>query len=211
MKEEVTSILGVRIHTLSIKEVLKIIEHWVQGDDQHLIVTPNPEIILKAQKDSELRDIINKADFSLPDGFGIILASCGKIKARITGTDLMMKMIEKNYRTNFISRSNGLSSRENIIHHLRNYDAKNPEILFIGLGCPDQEKWMQMHRKEYPSVKIFLTVGGGLDFLTGKQKRAPLFFQNIGLEWFWRLLHHPKRLPRIFNATIRFLWTVLKS
>ncbi len=56
----------------------------------------------------------------------------------------------------------------------------------------------------FPKARILIGIGGALDFLTGKIKRAPLFFRKIGLEWFWRLIKQPVRLKRIVNAVIVF-------
>lgn len=67
-------------------------------------------------------------------------------------------------------------------------------ILFIGLGCPKQEKWMAGHKGKIPAV--MLGVGAAFDFHAGLKSQAPPFLQRLGLEWFFRLIHEPKRLWR---------------
>jgi N-acetylglucosaminyldiphosphoundecaprenol N-acetyl-beta-D-mannosaminyltransferase len=70
---------------------------------------------------------------------------------------------------------------------------KNPDIVFVALGSPRQELWINKI-KERVGSKLYMGVGAVFDFYTGKKKRAPILFQRIGFEWFWRLLNEPKRL-----------------
>ena len=86
-----------------------------------------------------------------------------------------------------------------------------PDILFVAFGAPKQEKWIVENLKKMPSVKLAMGVGGSFDFISGKIKRAPLAFRKLGLEWLWRLILEPRRIKRIYNATVRFGWLVLKS
>ncbi len=67
-------------------------------------------------------------------------------------------------------------------------------ILFVGLGCPKQERWMAAHRGRVQAV--MLGVGAAFDFHAGRVPQAPSWLQNIGLEWFFRLLMEPRRLWR---------------
>jgi N-acetylglucosaminyldiphosphoundecaprenol N-acetyl-beta-D-mannosaminyltransferase len=90
----------------------------------------------------------------------------------------------------------------------------NPDILFVALGSPWQEKWIYHNLKNLPSVKIAMGVGGSFDFITQKIKRAPKIFRVLGLEWIWRLIKQPWRRKRIFNAAIvfpfKFVWWWMK-
>ncbi len=86
-----------------------------------------------------------------------------------------------------------------------------PDILFVAFGHGKQEKWMYEFLPELPSVKVAMGVGGSFDFVAGKVKRAPQFLRRIGLEWVWRLLQEPRRIKRIWKATVVFLFYVLKS
>jgi len=91
---------------------------------------------------------------------------------------------------------------QNITAEIRNAD---PDILFIGLGCPKQENWMAAHRHDLRSV--MLGVGASFDFFAGKVKESPEWIGRLGLEWLFRLAQEPKRLWRrylILNP--RFLW-----
>ena len=73
-------------------------------------------------------------------------------------------------------------------------EASGARILFVGLGCPKQERWMAAHREALPCV--MLGVGAAFDFLTGSKRQAPGFLQRAGLEWLFRLASEPRRLWR---------------
>jgi len=96
----------------------------------------------------------------------------------------------------------GESKNKNL--ELRIKNAK-PDIIFVAFGQVKQEKWMFHSLPHLPSVKIGIGIGGSFDFIAGSIRRAPKVMRLIGLEWLWRLLQEPiKRLPRIFNAVIKF-------
>lgn len=80
-------------------------------------------------------------------------------------------------------------------------DAVRPDLLLIGLGAPEQEVWAHRFARDRP-IKIALCVGAAVDFLIGKQKRAPEWMQKGGLEWFYRLLQQPRRLGRRYGRCI---------
>ncbi len=68
-----------------------------------------------------------------------------------------------------------------------------PDIVFVGMGCPNQELWMIENRSQI-SVPVLIGVGAAFDFITGKVKQAPGWMQNNGLEWLFRLVQEPRRL-----------------
>lgn len=72
--------------------------------------------------------------------------------------------------------------------------ASGTRILFVGLGCPKQERWMAAHRDRLPVV--MLGVGAVFDFLSGRVRQAPSWMQEVGMEWLFRLLMDPGRLWR---------------
>jgi len=85
-----------------------------------------------------------------------------------------------------------------------------PDILFVTLGAPYQEKFIFYNLPKLPSVKVAIGVGGAFDFLTGRIRRAPKIMRLIGLEWLWRLIKQPWRAKRIYNAVIVFPWKFFK-
>ncbi len=78
---------------------------------------------------------------------------------------------------------------------------ENIDFLVVGTGHKRQELWIQSHKNELPA-KVFLGVGGTFDFIRGSKSRAPLFVQNLGLEWLFRLTQEPttERFFRILKA-----------
>lgn len=92
-----SDILGVLVDDITPEETLEKIEQFVQSGRRHYIVTPNPEIVMEAQKDGEFREILNSADIAIPDGTGLIFASrlSGRpLRKRTTGSDLTWKVAE---------------------------------------------------------------------------------------------------------------------
>lgn len=85
-------------------------------------------------------------------------------------------------------------------------------VLLVGVGAPKQEKWIACYRNRMPDVKIFMALGATIDFEAGTLKRAPLFYQKIGMEWFYRFLKEPKRLfRRYFVDDTMFIWYFAKQ
>lgn len=83
-------------------------------------------------------------------------------------------------------------------------------ILFVGIGCPKQEKWMAEHQGKLSCVMI--GVGAAFDFLSGKKKTAPLWMQKNGLEWLYRLASDPRRLwKRYLKHNPRFVYHFVKQ
>ena len=86
----------------------------------------------------------------------------------------------------------------------------NADILIVFLGCPKQEKFIYYNKEKY-RVPVSITMGGCVDFMAGNVKRAPIWMQDIGLEWFYRFLQEPKRLfKRYFIDDMRILGIALK-
>ncbi len=77
----------------------------------------------------------------------------------------------------------------------RRIAAAKPDILLVGFGCPKQEKWISMHYRTL-GVPVAIGVGGTIDFLAGRMKRAPRWMRHTGAEWLFRLAQEPRRLFR---------------
>jgi N-acetylglucosaminyldiphosphoundecaprenol N-acetyl-beta-D-mannosaminyltransferase len=83
--------------------------------------------------------------------------------------------------------------------------ASGAKILFVGLGCPKQERWMAAHRESLPCA--LLGVGAAFDFIAGRKRQAPAWMQRRGLEWLFRLGTEPRRLwRRYLVGNTRFLY-----
>jgi len=85
------------------------------------------------------------------------------------------------------------------------------DVLFVGLGSPKGEKWSWLHKDKINS-SVIICVGAAFDFIAGKSKRAPLWMQKVGLEWFHRFLKEPRRLwKRYLVGNSYFIWLVIKE
>lgn len=72
---------------------------------------------------------------------------------------------------------------------------KKPDVLWIGLGLPKQERWIFEHRDKL-DVSVVVGIGAAFKFLSGKVKRAPTWIGECGFEWLWRFVHEPRKLWR---------------
>lgn len=228
------NILNVSVSGLTAQETINQCNQWLEEERGvcRVIMTPNPEILVHAHRDTQFRAVLQEADLLIPDGIGLQLAvrfeSGEKIPERVTGVDLMVHLLaiakEKGMTVGFIIRRGGLSTVGDIERAMRKryptidfivrypdegVDDLVPHLLFVGLGFPYQEQWCHEYRAQFSRTKLILTVGGGIDYLTNKQQRAPSVLRSLGVEWLWRLWKQPWRLKRIVTATIIFPWFVI--
>ncbi|MFA6228103.1 MAG: WecB/TagA/CpsF family glycosyltransferase [Patescibacteria group bacterium] len=164
----------------------------------------------------------------------------GRRLLRVTGADLSRKLLEgalpmaKIYllggapgiaeavRTKFVftgivgaedggkinSDGKRLENNEAIIERI---NASGANILLVAFGQVKQEQWIAENLAGMPGVKVAIGVGGTLDYLADKIKRAPEWLRAIGFEWLFRLIKEPKRRKRIWQATAVFGWLALKE
>lgn len=86
-----------------------------------------------------------------------------------------------------------------------------PNVLFVGMTAPKQEKWVYQH-KDQIDAKVIASIGAVFDFYAGTIKRSGKFWIKLGLEWLPRFLREPKRLwRRNFISTPLFIWDVLHA
>ena len=102
-----------------------------------------------------------------------------------------------------------LSDEENI-RIINEINSSGAHILFVGLGCPKQERWMAQHKGKISAVMV--GVGAAFDFYAGTKPQAPVWMQKRGLEWFYRLFQEPRRLwKRYLYHNPRFMLLVLNQ
>ncbi len=232
------TILGVKVNSISQPDLKAVLLTWLNGNDQHQIVTVNPEFVVRAQREEKFKNIINDASLATIDGTGIVWAlqlnqQPVSLQERLTGvelTDILLNLaVRHEYKVLFCLKPNGLTDPQKFSMQLKNkYPtlefqvassqeaiAKSqifqPEIILTNLGAPEQEYWLEENLPKIPSAKIGVGIGGAIDFMSGQIKRAPKFFRSFGLEWLWRLIKQPKRLDRIFRAVIVFPLLVIKD
>lgn len=94
-----------------------------------------------------------------------------------------------------------------IVEEIRSLE---PEVLFVALGIPKQEKWIRRHLERLP-VSVAIGVGGSFDVISGRVKRAPRWMQRAGLEWLYRTWREPKRIPRLLALPRLVLMTLAQK
>ena len=87
---------------------------------------------------------------------------------------------------------------------LKHIDESKPDILLVAFGNPKQEKWLAMHRHRL-NVPVCIGVGASIDFFSGKQLRAPMWMQRVGMEWLFRMGSEPRRLGSRYMDNALFL------
>ena len=193
----------------------------------HFIASVNPEICVAAQKNPELHRVLVTADLGTPDGVGIVLASRlrgGRVRERVTGIDLMldlMRVAVAGGKSVFLyGAAEGVAAQaaQNLqkmfpglkvagTHHgyvpaadegavAEKIAATGAELVFVGTGSPRQEMFCATHGAA-TGAKVLMVVGGSFDVLSGRLQRAPRIYQQVGLEWLYRLFQQPRRLRRI--------------
>jgi N-acetylglucosaminyldiphosphoundecaprenol N-acetyl-beta-D-mannosaminyltransferase len=203
----------------------------------YVIVTPNPEQLVLARKDEAFLKLLNRADVAIPDGIGLVWAMQflkNVHTVRISGIDFLsdlVRLANKNaYPIGLIGGWNGVAEKalEELKISYANLSgwAKEPEelsvekmaqhimdsgtkIIFVGLGAPKQEQYIDSIKKHCTHV-VFMAVGGSFDMIAGAIPRAPQWMQDTGLEWFYRLVREPWRLGRQM-ALFQFILLVLKE
>lgn len=125
-----------------------------------------------------------------------------------------LKLLEKHPKLKIAGYESGYRhwwrkfSNEKLIELIRR---SKTDILFVAFHFPRQDKWVYYNLPKMPSVKLAMGVGGSFDYISGNIKRAPKWMRDLGLEWLYRLVREPWRLPRIVTATVKFSWAVLRK
>lgn len=156
-----------------------------------------------------------------PDLMGELFADAGKNRLRhyFYGStqetlDTLGKKLKEKYPDIIIagmfSPPFGAVSDEDDAEFVKMINDAGPDVVWVGLGAPKQERWMYYHRDRVNAVMI--GVGAGFDYYADNIKRAPKWMQKCSLEWLYRLMQDPKRLARRYMDTnYRFIRLVKKE
>ncbi len=218
-REDVT-ILGVRVLSPWAQISENLLSALLACPEPHLIVTANPEILVRTTKDERYRSIVQGADVVVADGCGIVLAGLvsGRRIRRITGVQLVEELLrlayEKELPVHFALFGSGRTTLRDVQTSFPQVQVSNPHeaaIVIANFGAPKQEYWLDEHKDEFPNARIMIGVGSALDYLTGRVRRAPIVMRALGLEWLYRLLRQPKRWKRIWHAVVVFPFSILTN
>lgn len=181
MGRDIITIFGVDIDNVTADEAGEITAKLVETSNKSckIIVAPNVEFIMEAQKDKEFYDVLKKASLATPDSIGVEIGGKlqnKKFKQRIPGQAYFRKVIEigtkKGFTFYFLGGGEGIAERakENVLKDfpdckivgchegyfekdseedvIKEINSLEPNILFVAMGAPKQEKWIAAHQKE---------------------------------------------------------------
>jgi N-acetylglucosaminyldiphosphoundecaprenol N-acetyl-beta-D-mannosaminyltransferase len=206
------------------------------------IVTLNARTVVLMQENAALREAVERAALIVADGISISLASRmlrTPLRGRIPGIDLMTTLLAEAHgsdlscfflgarpevvdvlrrtlparypRLRIAGLHHGYFDRSETDHVVAEIRRSSPDYLFVGLGQPEDVVWCHRHGPR-TGASVTMSVGGSLDVLSGAIRRAPLWMQRAGVEWFWRFLLEPrKRFRGVAVDCPRFLALVAKE
>ena len=228
-------ILGVPVDMVDRGQAMQIFEESFPQPGVTMVVTPNSEIVQRASKEGELRELISSADLIIPDGVGLVYASkiigC-PLSERVTGIDFLESIIaylEKNGKSiYFFGSKPGVAEAA-----AENIKKKYPKLIVAGTHDgyfkPEEEAGIVKEinnssadflcvalgapkqerfihdHRSELSVNGAIGVGGSLDVWAGTLKRAPEFYRKHGLEWLYRLIQEPSRYKRMLALPVFML------
>ncbi|MBG6220167.1 N-acetylglucosaminyldiphosphoundecaprenol N-acetyl-beta-D-mannosaminyltransferase [Janthinobacterium sp. CAN_S1] len=236
------TMMGCQIDNLTMEETLQKVEGFIQSGHPHQHVVVNVGKLVKAERDAELRRIINDCALINADGMPVVWASrlLGKpLKERVAGVDLfealMRRSADKQWRVYL------LGAREEVVSEVKRlYELKYPgltvvgyrngywsaeeepgvvaqitearaDLLFVAISSPKKEHFLGQYQGQM-KIPFAMGVGGTFDVAVGRVKRAPVWMQKSGLEWFYRFLQEPRRMfRRYFIEDMGFIRLFIKE
>jgi N-acetylglucosaminyldiphosphoundecaprenol N-acetyl-beta-D-mannosaminyltransferase len=235
-------IMGCQIDNLTMEETLQTVEGFIKSRQPHQHVVVNVDKLVKADRDPELRRIINECALINVDGMPVVWAArlLGKpLKERVAGVDLFEALMQRAAENGW--RVYLLGAREEVVSGVKRvYERKFPgfevagyrngywepeeeagvvaqiaaakaDMLFVAISSPKKEHFLGRYQADM-KVPFAMGVGGTFDVMVGKVKRAPVWMQNAGLEWFYRFLQEPRRMfRRYFIDDMAFFGLLVKE
>ncbi len=235
-------ILGIGVDAQTFERAIQTLLAWTQEKRGRYVSTCPVYTLMLATENPAVRAALDQADMVAADGMPIVwLQRRRGVRSaeRVYGPDILLALcqrsVELGLRHFFLGGETGVASQ--LADTLRERFpglqvagmlspsieqaapdpaltaqilASDPQVVWVGLGSPKQDLWMAANKAQLPVLMI--GVGAAFDFLTGRQRQAPLWARNKGLEWLFRLLHQPGRLWRrylIYNP--RFVLAVLRE
>lgn len=226
-------LLGVGFDNVTMEEAVQRGVALLESDGTHYVATPNPEIVETCRTNPAAMAAVNGADLVLPDGIGVVYGSRLRktpLKGRVPGIEFGAEMLRQcarlGKRVYLLGSKPGVAEAAaeklrqdyeglQIVGTADGYfkdDAaaaarvreSGAELVFVCLGAPKQEIFMHDFG-EATGAQLLLGLGGSLDVFAGNVERAPQFYRDHGLEWFYRLMKNPSRLGRMMKLPLFML------
>ncbi|WP_058300344.1 WecB/TagA/CpsF family glycosyltransferase [Gorillibacterium timonense] len=221
------SLYGVPFSKLNFKETVDLLVQTVEAKMPAQVITANPIMVMKALEDPAYMAMMQRAEVIVPDGAGVVWATgyIGKpVAEKVAGIELMHELFrigeERGWRVYLLGTApdtiriaveklrerypklilagyrDGYFKADQDQEVLSEIQQTAPDLLFVGRGADTQEPWIDRYKEEL-GVPLVMGVGGSLDILAGKLKRAPKWMIKLRLEWFYRLAKEPTRYKRM--------------
>ena len=233
-------ILGVKVNSLTMAQAVEAVQQFIAEKKVALVATANAEMLMRATRDEELKDILNQADLVVPDGAGTVWAAghLGEpMPERVAGFDLAQELMReapaRGDRIYFFGSAPGVADKAKAkaeelypgiqVVGTRNgffTEADEPGIIAeIKAARPDillaalgvpKQEKWLKKHMQELQVPVSIGVGGTLDVMAGVMERAPLWMQKAKLEWLFRGLKQPSRAGRLL-ALPKFVLKVVAS
>jgi len=237
-----TSICNIPVDALTMQETINLIDKAIieRKPIHHVVI--NAAKVVNAQKDSALKESIISCDIINADGQAIVWAARflnRPLPERVAGIDLMENLVrlaaQKKYRIFFLGAKeevvkevvnvySKMYNKEIIAGYRNGYFTKEEEqavagqiadseanILFVAMSSPKKEIFLNTY-KSLIQTPFIMGVGGSFDVVSGLVKRAPLWMQKSGMEWFYRVIQEPRRMwKRYLFGNSEFIYLVLKE
>ena len=233
-----TDVLGVLYDNVTMQEALERGAALLEADAPAYCVTPNAEMAYEALHDETFRAVLNGASLVLPDGAGVVLGAKilkTPLKQKVAGIEFaqnLLPILEENGKRLFLLGSKpgvaDLAAEKMLQKHpklcvcgtmdgyfkddseaVARINAARADVVFVCLGAPKQEYFMQKHAPEL-NVRLMIGLGGTLDGIAGTVKRAPRWMIRLQLEWLYRLIKQPSRLGRMMRLP-KFVFAAIKK
>lgn len=233
-----TDVLGVLYDNVTMQEALERGAALLEADAPAYCVTPNAEMAYEALHDEAFRAVLNGASLVLPDGAGVVLGAKilkTPLKQKVAGIEFaqnLLPILEETGKRLFLLGSKPgvaeLAAEKMLQKHpklcvcgtmdgyfkddseaVARINAARADVVFVCLGAPKQEYFMQKHAPEL-NVHLMIGLGGTLDGIAGTVKRAPRWMIRLQLEWLYRLIKQPSRLGRMMRLP-KFVFAAIKK
>lgn len=238
------NILGIEFDRTTLAHACSACVRWASekrsnsANGTRVVVTPNPEMVMKARRDPLLKEAIRSSDMVLPDGVGVVVASRmlgDPLPERVTGVDLMEELLKAAAkdasRIFFLGARPGVAKRAAekarerfgsivVVGHHHGYFSREEErsvVEMIRAAQPDflfvgmgtpRQEIFMTANRDALGAGVAIGVGGALDALSGAVRRAPPLARRLGFEWLYRLVREPWRWRRQLSL-LQFGMTVV--
>jgi N-acetylglucosaminyldiphosphoundecaprenol N-acetyl-beta-D-mannosaminyltransferase len=230
--------LTASVDSVSMEEAIDRVQEFIKSRAPHLVVALNVPKLWRMQRDLRLRRIVEMADMILPEQVIVLTSRlCGNSLKAYIGNDRLTQALlplaaERGQRLFFLgTRPSALeqiaarlreqypgviiagchdgffteAEAEKVVQQIRDSQA---DILFVGMGTPTQEYWMESYGRHL-NVPVVIGVGGTLDVLAGIKRHCPNWIRTVGLEWVYRIFEDPRgKLNRYVVALPWFVWAL---